>query len=93
MTIIIGEPVSTSQVSQALKMVTSQEEDQKDSDSLADDSKVEEEEEEGAVGSVGIRGGSRTLQRERWNPLEQDENGEDAHERFRRLQRENNPAP
>ena len=93
MTLIVGDPVSISQVNQALKKVSIQEEEQEDSESSASDNDSKEEEEEGAVGSVGIIRRDQTFQKERWNSLEQDENGEDAHERFRRLQRENNPAP
>ena len=63
-TLIIGEPVSVSQVNQALKKVTSQEEEQDNSESSADDSEVEEEEEEGAVGSVVIRRRNQTFQKE-----------------------------
>ena len=40
MTIVIGEPVSTNQVSQALKLVTPQEDDQENSDSSADNSEA-----------------------------------------------------
>ena len=52
---IIGEPVTPDQISRALQLVTPQEDDQENSDSLASDSEAKEEEGEGAVGSVDTR--------------------------------------
>ena len=70
MTIIIGEPVSTNQVSLALQLVTPQEDDQENSDSMASNSEAKEEEEEGAVGSVETEKKGQISQ-EVWEPLEQ----------------------
>ena len=106
MTIIIGEPVSEDQVSWALKKVALPDEEQEGQGQETFTNEEQEGQEEemeegwGAVGSIVISGNGRNLSRaasqeenRSWDPLEQDENGEDSHEKFRRLQRENNPAP